>query len=196
MFKNNKKKYIIITSILILIFIILPFCFIFIYNLLNKPSGKENITTKLTNESDFLNWFIDFDNLYNKKIKSPTYSLNKEPFEIIYNFLTKNEDSNIYFQNNTYYINNDITIELDTNSKSFRYTKYEKNKNDSNNENNKLEILEVNLLNGKYYVQLINKDYLYKISFNKDNNKNKKYKNKENKIIIENSIFNSNSFKW
>lgn len=196
---NKKKKEInnkITINILIILFIIIPISYIFIYNTINKPSGKENITTKLNTDSDFLQWFIDFDNLYNKKINSPKYSLTKDSFQKIYNLLNNNNETNIYFKNNTYYIDNNITIELDVNTRSFRYTKYENNQNTSNKDNNKLEILEVKLLNGKYYIQIINKEYLYKITLNHKQVKNKKYKNKNNSIILENSIFNNKEFNW
>ena len=190
--KKNKKRTITITSILIIILIIIPTSYIFIYNIKNKPSGKENITTKLNTESDFLNWFIDFDNLYHKKINSPKYSLTKDSFQKIYNLL----NINIYFKNNTYYIDNNITLELDVTTRSFRYTLYENNQNDSNNNDKKIEILEVRLLNGKYYIQLINKEYLYKITLNHKQVKKNKSKNKNNLITIKNSIFNNKEFDW
>ena len=182
----NKRNKIFIIILLVLILIIIPISYIFIYNINNLPSGKENITTKLKSDADFLNWFIDFDNLYYQVVKSPKYSLTKDSFVRITNLLNNEGEENIYYKDNIYYLSDDITIELDVNTRSFRYTKYENN--------NKIEIFEVRLLNGKYYVQLVNSKYLYKISFNKKKVKNKKYKNEE--VIIKDSIFNNQEFSW
>lgn len=181
--KNFKKKKIIIIILCLLFFTIILFSYPFFVCFKNKPSGKENVTTRITTESDFLNWFIDFDKLYNKKRQLPKYKLKKEIFEQIYIFHTGEDSTSIYFKDNIYYIDNSTTIELDVNTLSFRYT-------------DKNEILEVNLLNGKYYVQLINKNEIYKIEFNKDFVKKTKQRNKENKIIISNSIYGTNNFDW
>lgn len=182
---KQKNKTILIFSILIITIITLGY--ILINNLFIKPSGSENITTKLNTESDFLDWFIDFDNLYKKKVKSPKYSLTKESFEKINNFLNNNTESNIYFKDNIYYLDESTTIELDIYTRSLRYTKY--------NNDTKTEILEINLINGKYYVQLVNSKYIYKISFNKDKVSTKKEVNKK-EVIIENSIYSKKDFEW
>lgn len=179
----KNKKIIIIIAIIILI----PITYLIVNNILKKESN-ENVTTKLKSDSDYLNWFIDFDNLYEKKVKTPKYSLTKESFEKIYNLLNNNEENNIYYKDNIYYFNNNTTIELDVNTRSLRYTKYENDK--------AIEILEIRLLNGKYFVQLVNQKYLYKITFNKDKVTNKKYKNKGNEIIIKDTIFNNENFNW
>lgn len=186
--KTIKKRNRTILLIIIICFIIIPISYIFIYNIINKPSGKENITTKLNTDEDFLEWFIDFDELYNKKVKSPKYSLTKDSFQKISNLLNNENTTDIYLKDNIYYLEDNITIELDVNTRSFRYTKYDNN--------NIIEILEVRLLNGKYYVQLINSKYLYKITFNKNKISNKKYKNKEQTIIIKDSIFGNKEFNW
>lgn len=186
--KKFNKKYVIIISILVFIFIIIPLSYIFIYNIVTKPSGEENVTTKLSIETDFLNWFIDFNKLYNQKIKTPEYSLTKDAFLKVNNLLDSNIEDDIYFKDNIYYIEDDITLELDVNTRSFRYTKYEDEKI--------IEILEVRLLNGKYYVQLVDEKYIYKISFNKKMEKNKKIKNKQSDVKIEESIFKVENFNW
>ena len=56
--------------------------------------------------------------------------------------------------------------------------------------------MEVRLINGKYYVQLVNSKNLYKITFNNKKVRNKKYRNKEKEVIINESIFNNKEFKW
>lgn len=173
---NKTKKLIII--ILIILILLIPIIYILINNYLAKPTGNENITTKLNEDTDYLYWFIDFDNLYQKNIKSPKYSLNKEIFQEINNFITNEKDNNVLYRDNTYYINNK-SLELDVNTRSLRYT----------NDN---EILEINLLNGKYYIQYQNNNYLYKIILNNRNKKIKKYKNKK----ITSSIYNNNNFTW
>ena len=186
--KTIKKRNRTILLIIIICFIIIPISYIFIYNIINKPSGKENITTKLNTDEDFLKWFIDFDKLYNKKVNKPKYSLTKDSFQKISDLLNNEKTTDIYLKDNIYYLEDNITIELDVNTRSFRYTKYDNN--------NIIEILEVRLLNGKYYVQLINSKYLYKITFNKNKISNKKYKNKEQTIIIKDSIFGNKEFNW
>ena len=65
---------------IILIVIVILLSTTLIYNLITTPKGNENITTKLNNDTDFLNWFIDFDNLYKKNIPTIDYSLNKDMF--------------------------------------------------------------------------------------------------------------------
>lgn len=186
--KTIKKRNRTILLIVIICFIIIPISYIFIYNIISKPSGKENVTTKLNTDEDFLEWFIDFNELYNKKVKSPKYSLTKDSFQKISDLLNNEKNTDIYLKDNIYYLEDNITIELDVNTRSFRYTKYDNN--------NIIEILEVRLLNGKYYVQLINSKYLYKITFNKNKVSNKKYKNKEHTIIIKDSIFSNKEFNW
>ena len=181
-FKNEKQKKILIVLCLLSV-VIMFLCYPFYVSLRNKPTGKENITTKITTESDFLNWFIDFDKLYNKTVKSPKYKLKKEIFEEVYVFHTNENNTNIYFKDNIYYIDNSTTLELDVNTSSFRYTDED-------------EILEVNLLNGMYYVQLINNHDIYRIKFNKNGVKKSKEKNKENKVIVNNSIYGTNNFDW
>ena len=105
-----------------------------------------------------MEWFIDFDKLYKQNVKSPKYSLTEKSFQEIYNLLNNEEIKDIYYKNSVYYLSNNITLELDVNTRSFRYTKYK--------DNSKIEILEVRLINGKYYVQLVNSKNLYKITFN------------------------------
>ena len=185
--KNIKIRNKSISTISIIIIIIILFSTIIITSKLLKPSGNENITTKLNTETDFLNWFEDFDNLYNRKIKYPKYSLTKEVFEKINNYINNDNNNNIYFKDNIYYINNTETIELDVNTRSLRYTKYHNNKTN--------EILEINLINGKYYVQFTNSKSLYKISFNKDIiTKDKEDNNKQ--VIIKDSIYGKKDFNW
>ena len=186
--KTIKKRNRTILLTIIICFIIIPISYIFIYNIINKPSGKENITTKLNTDEDFLKWFIDFDKLYNKKVNKPKYSLTKDSFQKISDLLNNEKTTDIYLKDNIYYLEDNITIELDVNTRSFRYTKYDNN--------NIIEILEVRLLNGKYYVQLINSKYLYKITFNKNKISNKKNKNKEQTIFIKDSIFGNKEFNW
>lgn len=106
----KRKKTILIVLISIIIIILLSY--ITINNLYKKTTGNENITTKLNTETDFLNWFIDFNNLYNKKVNSPKYSLTKEMFEEINKFINNNEESNIYFKDNIYHIDEFTTLEL------------------------------------------------------------------------------------
>ncbi|MCI6932950.1 MAG: hypothetical protein MR765_07520 [Tenericutes bacterium] len=183
--KEPKNK-----KIIILIFLLISLSIIFLYVHKNyiKYNTKENITTKLNNDADFLEWFIDFDKLYKQNVKSPKYSLTEKSFQEIYNLLNNEEIKDIYYKNSVYYLSNNITLELDVNTRSFRYTKYK--------DNSKIEILEVRLINGKYYVQLVNSKNLYKITFNNKKVRNKKYRNKEKEVIINESIFNNKEFKW
>ena len=171
--KEPKNK-----KIIILIFLLISLSIIFLYVHKNyiKYNTKENITTKLNNDADFLEWFIDFDKLYKQNVKSPKYSLTEKSFQEIYNLLNNEEIKDIYYKNSVYYLSNNITLELDVNTRSFRYTKYK--------DNSKIEILEVRLINGKYYVQLVNSKNLYKITFNNKKVRNKKYRNKEKEVII------------
>lgn len=183
--KEHKTK-----KIIILIFLLISLSIIFLYIHKNyiKYNTKENITTKLNTDSDFLEWFINFDDLYKKNVKSPNYSLTKESFQKIYSLLNEEEITDIYYKDSTYYLSDNTTLELDVNTRSFRYTKY--------NDTNKVEILEVRLINGKYYVQLVNTKNIYKITFNNKKVKNKKYRNKEKEVIINESIYNNKEFKW
>lgn len=180
-FLKKYKLYVILTIILIL------FIFVFynkIYYLFNKKT--ENLTITLNNDSDYYKWFIQFDELYNKKKDSsyPKYSVNNDMFLSIYNLL--DNTSNITYNNGKYFINNNETIELDCNTRSFRYIK-------SNNDSI-IEIMEVNLSNGKYYIQLIKDNNLYKIILNKDNISKKV--NKINDYNNYKSIYGINEFNW
>lgn len=158
-----------------------------IVQLINKPTGDENITTVLKSDRDFLEWFIDFETLYNSKVGTPTYSLNENIFKEINSFLDGETASRVSFKDNKYLLD-DGSLELDVNTRSLRYVKY--------NKEIILELLEVNLINGKYYVILITKDWEYKIRFNKDDVKIKKTKNKKEEVTIEERIFRVNDFEW
>ena len=105
-------------------------------------------------------------------------------FLSIYNLL--NSDANITYDNGKYFINNNEIIELDCNTQSFKYVK--------SIENNIIEIIEVNLSNGKYYIQLIKDKVLYKITLNKDSISKKE--KKINDYNNYNSIYGINDFKW
>lgn len=184
---NHRKK--IVTYIIV---ILLLFCFIipFYKDFFNRIIPKENVTTKLNNDTDFLNWFIDFDKLYKKKVTFINYSLKKDAFETVNKLLNEeNKDmKDVYFKNGIYYINNNETLELDTTTRSLRYIKYK---------NNKIkEILEVRLLNGHYYVIIAKDKYTYKIIFNNNSIKKKKLVNKNDSISIKNSIYKVNEFIW
>lgn len=189
--KYTNKKIIILLIIIAILFISILIYNLFdstlFYNLFSKPKGTENITTKLTDDKDFLNWFIDFDKLYQKNIHNINYSLNKEMFEKINNYLEGNTKNNILYKDNTYYIDESNTLELDVYTRSLRYTKYDNN--------NKIEILEINLKNGKYYIQLINSKNIYKIILNNKLVKKDKTKNK-GKVEVLNSIYNTLDFAW
>lgn len=182
-FKLTKKTII----IFILIITIIITSSIILTNNLTHHNNNENITTKLNSDTDFLNWFIDFDKLYNKKIKNIKYSVTSNMFEKVVKLLNEDNYTEISYKDNIYYITDNDTLELDTNTRSFRYTKYKDNK--------KIEILEVNLINGKYYIQLVNTTDIYKIILNNKTLKKKHYKNKES-VIIKESIFNTNDFNW
>ena len=57
--------------------------------------------------------------------------------------------------------------------------------------------MEVRLINGKYLIQLINNNYLYRISFNKSNINKTMYKNDNNvRIDDDESIFQTVNFDW
>ena len=180
-----RERWLKIISILIAIVLI-----ILIVTALLKHNDKkylnENTTTTLKSDADFLDWFIDFDNLYQKKVKSPKYSLKKEHLKLIKDLLNNKPVENITFYNNTYKINDNIDIELDVNTRSLRYTKY--NKKDI------MEILEIKIKNGKYYVQLANDNKLSKIVFSRKYYK--KETNKIEKVKIKNSIYGTEDFKW
>lgn len=157
-----------------------------------KLDSNENITTKLNNDTDFLNWFIDFDKLYRKKISFTNYSLKQETFENINKLLNEeNNDNTTYFRDGIYHINDYETLELDTTTRSLRYTKY--NNNDYTIPN---EILEIRLLNGHYYIIIAKEKYTYKIILNNNYVKKKKIKNKNNSIYIKNSIYKVDEFTW
>lgn len=157
-----------------------------------KIDSNENITTKLNNDTDFLNWFIDFDKLYRKKISFTNYSLKQETFENINKLLNEeNNDNTTYFRDGIYHINDYETLELDTTTRSLRYTKY--NNNDYTIPN---EILEIRLLNGHYYIIIAKEKYTYKIILNNNYVKKKKIKNKNNSIYIKNSIYKVDEFTW
>ena len=180
-FLKKYRLYVILTIVLILFIVIF---YDKVYDLFNKST--ENLTVTLNNDSDYYEWFSQFDKLYNKKKNNnyPSYSVNKDMFLSIYNLL--NSNSNITYDNGKYFINDNETIELDCNTRSFKYVK--------SNDNNVIEIMEVNLSNGKYYIQLIKDKMLYKITLNK-NSIDKKEK-KINDYNNYNSIYEINDFKW
>lgn len=153
-----------------------------------KTNTSENITTLLKEDSDFYNWYMQFDKLYKKKKGKnyPELSLNNEMFNNISKLLN-NEKTNIYYNNGKYFISDIETLELDINTRSIRYIKYKNNI--------PIEITEIRLKNGLYYLQIIDKNYLHKITLNKDNITKKRYVNDDD-IIIKNSIFQTENFKW
>jgi len=188
------KKYLYYSGILILLIIIIililsRFNITIINNIFNIKKS-ENLTTKLKSDDDFYEWFIEFDKLYKKKKGKnyPELEVNKDMFKSICDLL-ENKESKIYYKDGKYYVSDEETIELDVNSRSIRYIKYK--------EDNIIEILELRLVNGKYYIQLVNSDYLYRIYFNKNDINKITYKNKDN-IYIDNdqSLFQTESFKW
>ena len=179
---NKKYLKIIIVIVILLIILLIPFGI----KEVKKNNLEENVTTTLKTDEDFLNWFIDFDKLYNKKVKKPYYTLTKEPFELIKKLLNNEDTQNVTYYDNKYIINNDINLELDVNTRSLRYTKYK--------DKNIIEIMEIRLKNGIYYVQLAKKNELYKISFN--NESSKKKKTKIETVKIKNSIFSTKELKW
>lgn len=185
--KRKLKKWVKFLIALIIIMIII-ICSISIYDLSNKPKGNENITTKLNTDSDFYNWFVEFDNLYQSKIPDINYSLTPSMIEQISKFLSEEENNNITYKNNIYYIDEYNTIELDTYTRSLRHILY-------NDQKEEIEILEINLKNGKYYIQLVTNKYIYKITLNNNKQKIKQNKNKGN-VEVSNSIFNTLDFKW
>ena len=91
--KEPKTKKIII---LIFLLICLSIIFLYIHKNYIKYNTKENLTTKLNNDADFLEWFIDFDKLYKQNVKSPKYSLTEKSFQEIYNLLNNEEVKDIY----------------------------------------------------------------------------------------------------
>lgn len=149
-----------------------------VYKMFNKDT--ENLTIALNDDTDFYNWFIQFDELYNKKreLSYPKYSVNKEMFQKISNLLENKSD--ITYKDSKYYLNDNETLELDCTTRSFRYTNTKTN-----------EIMEVNLINGKYYIQLLTNDKLYKITLN-----NKTINKKEKKSKDYSSIYSLNDFNW
>lgn len=182
---NVDRNLLVIGSIVVASLLIIGV--ISIISLIYKPNGDENITMVLKNDNDFLEWFKDFDTLYNNKVGSPKYSLNENIFKEINSFIDGEKESRISFKDNKYLIDNE-TLELDVNTRSLRYIKY--------NKDTIIELLEINLINGKYYVILITKDWEYKIRFNKDDVKVNKVKNKKNEISINERIFGLNNFEW
>lgn len=179
-----RKKWLKIISILIIIILILLLTAGLLKH--HQNNRKENITTILKSDEDFLNWFKDFDKLYKNKIKRPKYSLNEKIFEEINKLLNNEEVKNITYENDKYIINNNTYLELDVNTRSLKYTKYKDKKI--------IEILEVRLKDGKYYVQLAKDKHLYKILFN---NKDSKIDKKEiKKIEIKKSIYATEKLKW
>ena len=180
-FLKKYRLYVIFTVVLLLFIVIF---YNNVYDLFNKST--ENLTVTLNSDSDYYEWFSQFDELYNKKKNNsyPSYSVNKDMFLSIYNLL--NSDANITYDNGKYFINNNEIIELDCNTQSFKYVK--------SIENNIIEIIEVNLSNGKYYIQLIKDKVLYKITLNKDSISKKE--KKINDYNNYNSIYGINDFKW
>lgn len=182
---NNDRNLLIIGIIVVVSLSLIGI--ISIIHLINKPTGYENITTLLKHDRDFLEWFNDFDMLYNNKVKVPEYSLNENIFKEINSFINGKNESRISFKDNKYLMN-DATLELDVNTRSLRYIRY--------NKEIIIELLEINLINGKYYVILITEDWEYKIRFNKDDVKIDKAKNKKKLIAINKRIFGTNDFEW
>ena len=186
------------TTILLIILIITTFILSlsFIKNKVNIPllnsifnfNKKENVTTILKSDEDFLEWFNDFNKLYNKKRNNnyPSLKIKKEYFEEIQKLLQEKE-TNVYYKDGKYYLNNNETLELDVNTRSLRHTITKDNKIE--------EITEIRLINGLYYIQTINKKYIYRITFNKDNIGLKTYKN-DKEIEIKQSIYQTKEFKW
>ena len=78
-------------------------------------------------------------------------------------------------------------MELDVGTRSFRYTLFD---NDKVN-----YIIEVRLINGKYYIQSINKNNIYRIIFNKDDIEKMVYKN-DKEVKIGKSIYGEKEFSW
>ena len=154
---------------------------------IRKPSGEENKTVVLKSERDFLEWFQDFNELYSQKVAAPTYSLNENILEGVVNFIDGDKDTRVTYKDNIYYID-DMTLELDVKTRSLRYIKYDQEKI--------LERLEINLVNGKYYVILMNKDWEYRIRFNKDEVKNNKKENVDKLVTLDETIFGVNEFEW
>lgn len=185
--KILKEKTNIKNIILVLTVIIILLTSTFIYNLYKIPKGNENITTKLNDDSDFLNWFIDFDKMFKQNINNINYSLTSDMFKNINNYI-QGENSNVSYKENIYYIDEYNTLELDVNTRSLRHTKY-------NKDNKKIEILEVNLKNGKYYIQLVNTKNIYNITLNNKILKKNKIKNKGN-VEVSESIYKTLDFKW
>lgn len=143
----------------------------------------ENLTVILYDDTDFYDWFVQFDLLYNNKkdFSYPRYSVDKNMFLEIANSF--NNDTNIKYRDGKYYFDDSYVIELDCSSRSFRYTMYV--------EDSAIEIMEVKLINGRYYMQLIKDKKLYKIILNK-NDINKREENINDYV----TIFGVNEFKW
>ena len=100
-FLKKYRLYVIFTVVLLLFIVIF---YNKVYDLFNKST--ENLTVTLNSDSDYYEWFSQFDELYNKKKNNsyPSYSVNKDMFLSIYNLL--NSDANITYDNGKYFINN------------------------------------------------------------------------------------------
>lgn len=187
--KVFKYIIIIILVIILVLFVLSKFNFTILDNIFSK-GDTENLTIILKTDNDFLEWFKDFNTLYQKKKgrNYPDFSIKEEMFESIKDLLEEKESST-YYKDGKYFVSDSETLELDVNTRSFRYTKY---KNDKT-----IEIMEVRLINGKYLIQLINNNYLYRISFNKSNINKTMYKNDNNvRIEDDESIFQTVNFDW
>lgn len=182
-------SYIFIFTFLIftILFILSKFNFTILKDIISF-GDSENKTTILKDDTDFLEWFKDFNSLYRKEKgrNYPNFTVNEEMFEGINNLLN-NKESDTYYKDGKYFVSDNETLELDVNTRSFRYTKYK--------ENNIIEITEVRLINGIYYIQLVDKEYIYRITFNKDNIDKITYINDKD-VFIGVSIFQTEEFKW
>lgn len=189
-----KKRTIILLIITIVTTFILSLAFITkktnipILNKIFNLNKKENITITLKSDEDFLDWYNDFNKLYKKKKNNnyPNLKIKEQYFEEIKKLLQEKE-TNIYYKDGKYYINNNETLELDVNTRSIRHTITKDNKN--------IEITEIRLINGLYYIQTINSKYIYRIVLNKNNIELITYKN-DKEIEIKQSIYQTKEFKW
>ncbi len=187
MIKNFVKKY----GFIIIVIVLSILLFVFksrVYDNYINGNKTENLTVKLRSDEDFLNWFSCFINLYNEKKDSsyPDLIVNEDDFKIVNEILNNEEEVNFY-KDGKYYISDNETLELDVGTRSFRYTLFD---NDKVN-----YIIEVRLINGKYYIQSINKNNIYRIIFNKDDIEKMVYKN-DKEVKIGKSIYGEKEFSW
>ena len=187
MIKNFVKKYGFIIIVIVLSILLFVFKFRVYDNYING-NKTENLTVKLRSDEDFLNWFSCFINLYNEKKDSsyPDLIVNEDDFKIVNEILNNEEEVNFY-KDGKYYISDNETLELDVGTRSFRYTLFDNNKVNY--------IIEVRLINGKYYIQSINKNNIYRIIFNKDDIEKMVYKN-DKEVKIGKSIYGEKEFSW